>query len=511
MTAFSPIGVVGAGTMGRGIVQVLAQAGYSVLLHDTRAGSVSEAMDFIFGLWERSVAKGKMTRKDADAARSRIRPAETLADLAPCTLVVEAIIEVLDVKQQLFQAIAAHVSAECVLATNTSSLSVTAIAAQVPGPERVAGMHFFNPVPLMRVVEVIGGVRTSEATLRTVTDIVRTVGHTPVQAKDSPGFLVNHAGRGFYTEALRVEQEGVADIPDIDRIMRDQAGFRMGPFELLDLTGLDISYPVMQQIYNGFWHDPRLRPAPMPAARVAAGLLGRKTGGGFYRYEGQKRIDPPEASAAPMETPPPVWIGGTDSAGAERLSELLTAAGVTCEEGDRPSDDALIFIAPLGGDCTSSAVNDGLDPRRTLAVDTVFMSAKRLTLMRNPATQHDAAKAAQALIAGTGAAVTLIKDSPGFVAQRIVATIINIACEIAQQRIATPRDIDLAVTLGLGYPEGPLAMGDRIGPATILTILENIRTATGDMRYRPSLWLKRRAVLGLSLMVPDEGEEALLG
>ncbi len=513
------IGVVGAGTMGRGIVQLFAQAGHRVVLFDAAGAAAREARDFVTGMLDRAAAKGRMATADAEAAKARIELAEELADLAGCGLVIEAIVEALEPKQRLFAELAGLLSADAVLATNTSSLSVSEIAAGVPGPERVAGLHFFNPVPLMKVAEVVRGLHTEARVVERLCHLVEASGHKPVVASDTPGFLVNHAGRGFYTEALQILREGVAEVPTVDALLREAAGFRMGPFELMDLTGLDVSFPVMRQIYEQFWQEPRFRPAPFLAQRVAAGLLGRKRGEGWYRYV-EGKIQRPAEPALPEVALPPVWVcpdapaegNGAEDNGAEdngagggsqMLRAALTAAGITPETGARPSDTALCLVAPLGRDATSTLLRHGLDPARTLAVDTFVGLAGRRTVMATPATDPAYRDAALTALALGGQAVSLIHDSPGFVVQRVLATIVNIACEIAQQRIATPADIDAAVTLGLGYPKGPLAWGDDLGPARVVAVLDGIAATTGDPRYRASLWLRRRAALGLSLLSPE--------
>lgn len=493
------IGVVGTGTMGRGIAQIFAASGNRILLHDAREGAAGEARDFVAKMLARLAEKGRMNAKDAQVATSRIEVAGTLDALAPCDLVIEAIVEKLEVKQDLFSKLEKILRADAILATNTSSLSVTAIAAGCEMPERVAGYHFFNPVPLMKVVEVIPGARTKPDVVDGLTKLAIEAGHRAVRASDTPGFLVNHAGRGYVTEALQLLRERVAEPVDIDRILRDAAGFRMGPFELLDLTGLDVSGPVMAQVYNQFYQEPRFRPSPLIDQRLSAGLLGRKTGEGFYAYPDGEKAEPEEAGHESVD-PGAVWISNARPERAALVHEALTGAGITVESGERPSQDAVIVVTPVGADASAAAVSEDLDAKRVIGIDTLLPLDRRRTLMRTPATEKQAIARAAAAFSAGGSPVTVIADSTGFVAQRVIATIVNIACDIAQAGIATPDDIDTAVTLGLGYPHGPLSWGDEIGADVILEILEGIEALSGDPRYRPSPWLRRRADLRLSLL-----------
>ncbi|MBY0412101.1 MAG: 3-hydroxyacyl-CoA dehydrogenase, partial [Burkholderiaceae bacterium] len=392
-----------------------------------------------------------------------------------------------------------------VLATNTSSLSVTAIGAGLQRPERLAGFHFFNPVPLMKVVEVIGGLKTNPAICTALSSYAIQMGHTPVLAQDTPGFIVNHAGRGFGTEALRIVGEGVADFATIDRILRDQVGFKLGPFELMDLTALDVSHPVMESLYRQYYDEPRFRPSVITAQRLAGGIIGKKVGEGFYRYvEGVAQIAP-EPPPPLVDVIPPVWVSPRAARRVE-LYQLLKDLGATIETGASPSPHAIALVAPLGFDITTVAVVERLDPARTVGIDLLIDDAatKRRVLATNPATRLDIRNAAHALFARDGKAVSVIRDSGGFVTQRVVATIVNIASDICQQGICSPRDLETAVTLGLGYPLGPLAMGDRWGPTNMLEVLFNMQTVYGDTRYRPSPWLRRRGAIGLSLTHVEE-------
>jgi 3-hydroxybutyryl-CoA dehydrogenase len=496
------LGIVGTGQMGRGIAQIAAAGGVEVRLHDARAGAAEEARRFVAQMLGRLVDKGRMSAGERDAALARLQVVERLEDLAGCQAVVEAIVEDLETKRQLFVDLEAIVEEDCILATNTSSLSVTAIAAACRRPDRVAGFHFFNPVPLMKVVEIVDGVRTAPAVCDTLAELAGRMGHTAVRARDTPGFLVNHAGRGYGTEALRIVGEGVCDFAAVDRVMREAAGFPMGPFELMDLTGLDVSDPVMRSIYHQFYEEPRFRPSPLTAQRAAAGLYGRKAGAGFYRYRDGKREEPDE----PGETLPPpqrVWVSHADREAQARIAAALEEVDVAVELESRPSPDALCLVTPMGVDATRRALDEKLDPAQTLAVDVLLPLDRRVTVMASPATTEAAREQARALFLAAGRKVTLVADSPGFIAQRILACVVNIACEIAQMKIATPDDIDRAVRLGLGYPKGPLAWGDELGPARVLAVLRGLQARTGDMRYRPSLWLTRRAELGLSLHAPN--------
>lgn len=499
------IGIVGCGQMGIGIAQIAAQAGTRVVLHDSRPGAASAACDVLAETWGRLVAKGRLTTQAADAAVARLTPASDLDGLARCAVVVEAIVENLDAKRGLFAALEGVLAPDAILATNTSSLSVTAIAAALERPERVAGFHFFNPVPLMKVVEVVDGLLTAPSVGERLFALATAWGHTAVRAKDTPGFIVNHAGRGFGTEGLRLSAENVAPLAVIDRVLRDCAGFKLGPFELLDVTGLDVSTPVMESIYHQYYEEPRYRPQPILRTMQAAGLLGRKTGRGFYSYAegesgGSRGMAERAWAAAPAGR---VWVSPVRPDLAARITGIVRQCGGEVSTAPVPEQDALIVVTPLGEDTAACIQAQGLDAARTVAVDALFPMDRRRVLMSSPALTAGWAERAGALFAADGVPVDMVRDSAGLIAQRVVAHIINIACEIAQQGIATPTDIDRAVTLGLAYPAGPLEWGDRIGGGVLLDLLENLHRTTADPRYRPSAWLRRRARLNLSLLAEE--------
>ncbi len=487
--------------MGRGIAQMAAQAGSRVILFDNQAGASERARAELFAQWDRLLEKGRLDSAQNQLYKSRLHCAEALAALAPCDLVIEAIVESLDVKAKLFAALEEVVTESAVLVSNTSSLSITAIAARMRTPNRFAGLHFFNPVPLMKVVEVVAGLRTDTAVCDRLTAYVRQMGHTPVQASDTPGFIVNHAGRGYGTEALRVASENIADFATIDRILKDQVGFKLGPFELMDLTALDVSHPVMESVYRQYYDEPRYRPSVITAQRLAGGMVGKKVGQGFYRYDNGVAQVPAEPATPQVDEMPPVWVSPRAARRIELL-QLLKNLDARIETGQTPSPQALTLVAPLGFDVTTVAVVERLDPARTVGIDMLMDDAttRRRVLATNPATRSDMRDAAHALMARDGKAVSVIRDSGGFVTQRVVATIVNIAADMCQQAICSPADLEIAVRLGLGYPMGPLALGNHVGPTNVLEILFNMQTVYGDPRYRPSPWLRRRGAIGLSLL-----------
>ena len=495
------IGVIGAGVMGRGIAQLLLQAGYRVWLHDSQAGALESAAGFIGRMIGRQVDKGRHTEEEAQTMLSGLNVCGDMEELAGCQVLIEAIVELLDVKRQLFAELEQIVSDKAILASNTSSLLVSDIASACAAPGRVAGLHFFNPVPLMPVVEVVPAALTEAAVVRELSDLVASTGHRAVVAADQPGFLVNHAGRGFSTEALRILEEGVAQPADVDRVMREALGFRMGPFELMDLTGLDVSGKVMQSVYEQFLQEPMFRPSSLVPPRMAAGLFGRKTGQGFYRYRDNRRIEP-DTAPVPEVSLTKVWLDNAGTAASRQLADDLQAAGA--QLADHPAaGDTMAVVQPWGSDVSRTCSGQGLDPTRTVAVDPLPDPGARRTLMLSPVTAPGVRDSMHGLLAAGGTPVTVINDSPGFISQRILAVIVNIAANIAQRRIASVPDIEAAVTLGLGYPHGPLSWGDRIGAARIAEILDNLFKLTGDPRYRPSPWLRRRVECGVSLLTEE--------
>lgn len=287
------VGVIGSGTMGAGIVQVAATSGHKVLLYDNSKDALNHAINGIEKILNRLVEKGKLQPNETKAILSRIHPIEEITDFHECGLIIEAIVENLQVKQNLFSGLEDIVEDDCILATNTSSLSITSIAASCEGSERVVGIHFFNPAPLMPLVEIIPAIQTSPEVLKNARALINSWGKTTVITKDTPGFIVNRVARPFYGEALRIYDEGMADIPTIDWAMKDLGGFRMGPFELMDYIGNDINYAVTETVFREFFYDPRYKPSFTQKRMVEAKRLGRKSGKGYYDYaEGATQPEP---------------------------------------------------------------------------------------------------------------------------------------------------------------------------------------------------------------------------
>jgi 3-hydroxybutyryl-CoA dehydrogenase len=492
--------VIGAGTMGRGIAQVCAQAGLTTLLFDARAGAAAEAIASIGNALEGLVEKGRVSAEARRDTLSHLRAVASLDEVKVAGIVIEAIVEELAAKRDLLRSLENRIAPDAVIATNTSSLSVTEIATGSTYPGRVGGLHFFNPPPLMRLVEVIGGLRGDPALIGALTGFVRRIGKHPIVATDTPGFVVNHAGRAYAPEALRIVEQGIASPREVDLLMKEAAGFRMGPFELLDLVGADVAHAVMVSIFERYFGEPMYQPSALLAARVAGGLLGRKTKRGFYNYDGPAEASAPTVAVSRQSSPKTAWVAKEE--GGRELAAWLKSTGVKVQLGGKPAARALCFVTPLGEDAASAAARLKLDPVRTVAVDMLGGFGGRRTLMKTPLTSPEMLGAAVAALS-EGAGVTVINDSPGFVVQRLLAMIVNIGCRIAELRIAASADIDTAVELGLNYPKGPLAFGDSLGPARVLAVLDGMQAVTRDPKYRATNWLRRRAALGVSLLTPD--------
>jgi 3-hydroxybutyryl-CoA dehydrogenase len=353
-------------------------------------------------------------------------------------------------------------------------------------------MHFFSPVPLMRLVEVIGAADTSERTLSRALALAHRLGKKAVQVQDVPSFLVNLIGRAYPTEALHIQNEGVAPVDMIDRIMREAAGFRMGPFEFMDLTGIDVNFPATRFIYEGFQHASRLKSTLLHKSLFKSGRFGRKTGRGFHNYTSEKGAAPrgQEDDRAACEESLPVFVA--ESAPA---FQVLAEQGLKLEGAQ--SVDALL-VSPDGEDAATAAVRLNLDPARVVAIDSTGASNQFLTLMA-PVGGNGCVRRLATRLGRMGYSVAVIRNSPGFVAPPILAMIVNLTCEVAQIGVSVPADIDLAMGLAQNYPRGPFEWAELLGRRRVFDILRHIQEITGSDRYRPSLWLRRCAMLGLPM------------
>ncbi len=501
----SVVAVIGAGAMGAGIAQVAAQSGHRVLLFDAAAGAAERGRERILAALDRQVEKGRATADAREAVAARVVAIPALADLAGARLVIEAVVEDLAVKHRLFASLEDVVAPDAILATNTSSLSVTAIAAGLEHPGRVAGLHFFNPAPLMALVEVVSGLASDPTVLDTLVETARAWGKQPVLARSTPGFIVNRVARPFYAEALRLFEEGVADAPTLDAIMREAGGFRMGPFELMDLIGHDVNFAVTKSVFDAFFGDPRFRPSLIQQELVAAGWLGRKSDRGFYDYGRDAATSAPR-TLEPAPAPGAVVVEG-DLGPAEPLVDALRAAGVPVS---RTGGGGLLRI-----EGASLALSDGRTATARVATgapaDLVvydlaldFRTAPRVAIAAADQAPASAVAAAAGLFQSLGKAVSRIDDAPGLVVLRTVAMLANEAADALLQGVASAADIDRAMRTGVNYPRGPLAWADAIGPARLLAVIEALQAATGDDRYRASLLLRRRVRAGRSLH-PEPG------
>lgn len=505
----SIVAVIGSGAMGSGIAQVAAAAGYEVRLFDTRAEAVAKAIADIGKVYAKLVEKGRMSGEDAAAASARLRKVSDLHEVQDAAIVIEAIVENLDVKRMLFSDLEKVVGDECILATNTSSISVTAIAAKLRRPERLVGMHFFNPVPLMALVEVISGLATSQAVADTVFATAAAWGKNPVHAKSTPGFIVNRVARPFYAEGLRLLSEQAADAATLDAVMREAGGFRMGPFELMDLIGHDVNFSVTQSVFNAYFSDPRFMPSVLQQEMVNAGFLGRKSGRGFYQY-GDDAAKAAPATEAPQPKPASVSITlapGSGPAVTAPMEQRLVAAGFTVTHRE-PKHGPAFHEAP-GFHCNGAAVflTDGRTATERAAADqhpnTVLYdlvldgaSAARIALARADQCSDAAYDAVVGLFQAAGFAVTRLDDVPGMAVMRTVAMLANEAADAVNQGVCSAEAVDIAMQKGVNYPRGPLAWADSVGVAHIVTVLSNLAATYGEDRYRVSPLLRRKLANG---------------
>jgi 3-hydroxybutyryl-CoA dehydrogenase len=516
--------------MGSGIAQLAARSGARALLHDPVPEALARGLERARDGLGKEAAKGRLSEEQAAAANERLQAVDDLQQLAPCELVIEAAPERIELKHELVRALSEIVDQQCVLASNTSSLLVTAIAPAASHPERVVGMHFFNPAPIMALLEVVAGEQSSERALALAHATGEAMGKTVIRASDGPGFLVNRCNRPFGLEGLRLLGERIADVETIDRICRMQGGFRMGPFELMDLVGVDIGFEISKSFFEQSFGEPRWRPSPISARYAAAGLHGRKSGRGYYSYDGENgsRHRPEDPEPLPGEAPGHgegvVVIAGSGEL-AEELRGAASAAGYEVRSPHDPTGGVLPALivecdpipaadaetggveagrsepreqpSPQGGAhlmlCRAGSLG-ALDPHGSAVGFHVLgplEQAGLIELTRNESSSPVAAARAERFFAALGKYVVWVGDAPGLVLGRIVCQVINECAFALGEGVGEAQDIDTGMVLGLSYPRGPLAWADQIGLDHVLRVLESLCSEYKEERYRPAPTLRR--------------------
>lgn len=484
----APVLVIGAGIMGAGIAQVAAQAGHVVLLFDARAGAAAQARDKLAATLKGLVGKGRLAANAAAQTLERIRAIDALEQGQDCALVIEAIVENLQVKRTLLAELEALVSPDCVLASNTSSLSITAMAAGLAHPQRLVGMHFFNPVPLMKLVEVVSGFHTAPEVAQAIFDLAGNWDKVPVHARSTPGFIVNRIARPYYAETLALLQERVGTPEQLDSCLR-AAGFRMGPCELMDLIGHDTNFAVTQSVYEANFYDKRYVPSLVQRELVDAGWLGRKSGRGFYDHS----LPAPAAPAPPPLAAPAAAALRVAGSGriAERIAAALRSAGRDFARDDRVDWCGL----EVGG--ARLRLTDGRPASQLGAEIAVFdlpLGAEGSALAWVPSASASAAwvDAAPQWLGLLGFAPIRLSDAPGLVVARTIAMLINEAADAVQQGVCTRAGADAAMKLGVNYPAGPFEWLAGWDAESVVGLLEALDFAYRGERYRVSPWLRQR-------------------
>ncbi|GAA3532996.1 3-hydroxyacyl-CoA dehydrogenase [Zobellella aerophila] len=484
------VAVIGAGTMGMGIAQVAAQAGHLVLLYDANPAQTARALEDFASRLAGRVTRGKLSEPDASALRARIRPAESLSELAGADLVVEAIIERLDIKQQLFAELEGICGDRCILASNTSSISITAIGAALSRPERLAGLHFFNPAPVMKLVEVISGLATEPAVRDTLLALARDWGKVAVHASSTPGFIVNRIARPYYGETLRALQEGCGSPQLLDTLMRS-GGFPMGACELTDLIGQDVNFAVSSSVYRAFHDEPRYRPSLVQQALVDAGRFGRKSGQGFFAYQGGKAVL--DTLPAPAERAPARVVVQGDWSGLKGAEALLARFPGELERRDGSPALLIDGVRVELTDGRSCALRHPGQAAMALDWADDYEAVSHIALGVSEYCSDQQVAAVTGFFQRLDKQVLLLSDHPGMLVLRTLAMLVNEAAEACLHRVASAEDIDLAMRFGVNYPKGPVAWGAEVGYRRLLSLLDNLRALYGEEKYRPSLQLRHWA------------------
>ena len=493
------VAVVGAGTMGIGIAQLAAMHGHPTYVFDVDASKVHSALAGLQTQLSKRVQNGKMTQQLLESTFANLMVAEDIQQLADACLIIEAIVEKKEVKQNLFQQLAAICPEQTIFASNTSSISITAIAAAIPHPERVIGLHFFNPAPVMKLVEIIRGLKTSEAIADAAFALMASWKKVPVRAKSTPGFIVNRVARPYYAEAFRALQENATTPEQLDFIMRECGRFAMGPCELTDLIGQDVNFSVTQSVYREFFDEPRYRPSLIQKELVDAGCYGRKTKQGFYDYR--------QATPTPVYELPlcyaksvnklKVLVRGEWEHSKALIQRMQQAVHLELSFQAAEQNEILIGDLSLRLSLGESVELDHPHDKVVLMDwHADWVNAQAIPVVASPACSAENRQDVELFFIGMDVIPIWSKDYPGLYVIRSIAMLVNEACEAVLHNIASEQDIDSAMKYGVNYPQGPFEWADKIGYYTILQILENMYRIYGEDRYRTSIYLAKKAVQG---------------
>lgn len=493
------VAVIGAGTMGIGIAQVAATAGLTVLLFDVNQDVLTRSLDTMTQRLRKRVEKGKAESKTTEALIANIHVAQHLSELSSAQLVIEAVAEKLAIKQSIFGELEGICHKSTIFASNTSSLSITAIGCQLEHPERLAGLHFFNPAPVMKLVEVIRGLETSPEVIEQLKALTLSWGKVPVICRSTPGFIVNRVARPFYAETLRALEEQVGSPATLDSVLRDAGGFAMGPLQLTDLIGHDVNYAVTESVFQAFGYDPRFQTSLMQLELVQAGHFGRKSKQGFYHYDDNK--PQPTASFAakvPLNHPQTVKVRG-DWQICPEFAQFLSENGISLEgltqQPNQPPtlivNDVIIMLT--NGELASFHAQRSGQAVVLFDLSANYLSASAITLTCATQNNTQQNQHAIAFFQSLGKNVIVLPDYPALLTMRTVAMLCNEALDVVNKGVATVQDTDNAMRFGVNYPKGPLTWGAQLGWPRVLSVLEQLAQFYGDSRYRPNPLLRQLA------------------